>query len=143
MTGLHWIYPAYLAETSHSKLTSHLLKKEERGWEVCPTSLVKLPQNWVIRIEKGSSSNLAQVTTILGNLYWKHCLLIKKCYWNIKTEVFLGSNLNFTIRLFTWGLANDDNIWKEKHSVHLVNNTINWNNTVSNLWGQSNEKVLN
>ena len=25
-------------------------------------------------------------------------------------EVFLGNNLNFTIRYFTWGLANDDNI---------------------------------
>ena len=25
---------------------------------------------------------------------------------------------------------------------NLINNLINWNNTTSNLWGQSNEKVL-
>ena len=25
---------------------------------------------------------------------------------------------------------------------HAINNTINWNNTMSSLWGQSNEKVL-
>ena len=24
----------------------------------------------------------------------------------------------------------------------LINNTINWNNTISNLWEKSNEKVL-
>ena len=29
-------------------------------------------------------------------------------------EVFLGSNLNFTSRVFTWGLANDNNICKKK-----------------------------
>ena len=28
-------------------------------------------------------------------------------------EVCLGSNLNFTIRVLTWGLANDDNICKK------------------------------
>ena len=58
------------------------------------------------------------------------------------TEVFLGSNLSFTIRVFTWGPGNDDNIFKKEYSLHLINNTINWNNTTSNLWEQSNEKVL-
>ena len=29
-------------------------------------------------------------------------------------EVFLGSNLNFIIRVFTWDLANDDNIYSEE-----------------------------
>ena len=28
-------------------------------------------------------------------------------------EVFLGSNMNFTIRVFTWDLANDDNVCKK------------------------------
>ena len=27
-------------------------------------------------------------------------------------EVFLGSNLNFTVRVSTWDIANDDNICK-------------------------------
>ena len=58
-------------------------------------------------------------------------------------EVFLGSNLNFKIRVLTWGLANDDNICKKIYILsNMINNTINWNNTISNLRGQSNEKVL-
>ena len=32
-------------------------------------------------------------------------------------EVFLGSNLNFTSRVFTWGLANDNNICKKKKKI--------------------------
>ena len=40
-------------------LSSHLFKKEDGGWEVCPTTLLKLPQNWVICIEKGGSNNFA------------------------------------------------------------------------------------
>ena len=28
-----------------AKLSSHLYKKEDGGWEVCPTILLKLPQN--------------------------------------------------------------------------------------------------
>ena len=36
-----------------------------------------------------------------------------------ETEVFLGNNLNFIIRVFnTWGLANDDNIYK-KYSIQF------------------------
>ena len=47
------------------------------GWEVCPTTLLKLPQDCVICIEKGSPNNFDQVTIILSSLYWKHCILIK------------------------------------------------------------------
>ena len=55
------------------------LRKGGRGREVGPTTLRKFPQKWVILIEKNGPNNFAQVTTILGNLYWKHCLLIKIC----------------------------------------------------------------
>ena len=82
-------------------------------WDVCSITLLKLPQNWVICIEKDGPNNFAQVTTTLGNPYWKHCLLIKNVNKIHETEVFLGSNLNFTIKVFTWGLANDDNICKK------------------------------
>ena len=34
-------------------------------------------------------------------------------------EVFLRSNLNFTVRVFTWDLANDDNICKKEYSVQF------------------------
>ena len=54
------------------------------------------------------------MTTKLGNLYWKHCLLIKNVDEFIEIEFFLGSNVNFTIRVFTWGLTNDDNIIYKK-----------------------------
>ena len=63
------------------------------GWEVCPTTQLMSPKSWVLYIGEGSSNNSAQVTTILGNLYWKHCKLIKK--------------------MLTWGIANDDDIWKK------------------------------
>ena len=81
------------------------------GWEVCPTTLLMSSKNWLIYIGKGGSNNSALVTTILGNLYWKHCQLIKK--------------------MFTWGIANDDDIWKKynelgKHILsNLLSNTIN------------------
>ena len=41
--------------------------KRMGGWEDC-----------VICIEKGGHNNFAQVTTIIGNLYWKDRLVIKK-----------------------------------------------------------------
>ena len=77
-----------------------------RGSEVCPTNLLNLSQNYVICIEKGSPNNFAQVTQILDNLYWKH-LLIKNVNEIPVIEVFLGSKLNVTIKVLTWGLAND------------------------------------
>ena len=46
------------------------------------------------------------------------------------------------MKVFTWDLANDDNICKKNILSNVINNTIYWNNTISNLWGQSNEKVL-
>ena len=82
------------------------LRKRIGVWEVYPKTILKLPQNWKICIEKGGSNNFAQINTILGNLYWKHCQLIN-------VEVFLDSNLNFTSRVFTWCLASDDNICKK------------------------------
>ena len=67
----------------------------------------------------------------MGDLYWKH--LLKKNVNEIpEIEVFLGRNLNFKIKIFTWGLVNDDNICKK---------TILFN-AISNLRGLSNEKVL-
>ena len=57
-------------------------------------------------------------------------------------EVFLGDNLNFTIRVFPWDLANDDNISTNNILPNLTNSKINLNNTISNMWGQSNKKVL-
>ena len=84
-----------------------------RSWEVCSIILLKLPQNWVICIEKGDPNNFAQVPTILGNLYWKYCLQIKSINEIHEIEVFLGSNLNFIIKVFTWGLENDDSIYKK------------------------------
>ena len=84
--------------------------KEDVGWEVCSTTLLNLPQNLVICIEKGGPNNFVQVTPIFGNLYWKLCQLIKNVNEMPEIEVFLGTNLNFTIRLFTWCLANNDNI---------------------------------
>ena len=37
-------------------------------------------------------------------------------------EVFLDSNKNFTIRVFTWGLANNLHIYKnyEKLAEHII-----------------------
>ena len=93
---------SYFTETLHSKLPSHLFNKEDGG----------LAQNWIICIENGSQKNFAQVTTLLGNLYWKHCLLIENVNKIHEIEVFPGSNLNFTIKVFTMCLANDDNIYK-------------------------------
>ena len=55
------------------------LRKKIESWEVCATTLFKLPQNWLICIGKVGPNNIAQVTTILGNLFWKYCQLIKKC----------------------------------------------------------------
>ena len=39
-------------------------------------------------------------------------------------EVFLDSNMNFTIRVFTWGLANNHNVCKkyENPAEHILNN---------------------
>ena len=41
-------------------------------------------------------------------------------------EVFLGSNLNCSTRVFTWGLANDHDICKkyEKPAKHILSNLI-------------------
>ena len=64
--------------------------------------------------EKVGPNNFAQVTKILDNLYWKRCQLIKNVNEIIpEIEVFLGSNLYFTVRVFTWGLANDDKMCRK------------------------------
>ena len=49
----------------------------------------------------------------MGNLYWRQCLLMEKNIHDI--AVFLDSNLNFTIKLFTCGLANDNMSIKKKN----------------------------
>ena len=91
--------------------------------EVSPTTLLKLPHNWVVCIEKVGPNNFAQVTTILDNLYWKQCQLMKNVNEISEIEVFLVTILNFTIKILT-GLANDDNICKKILS-NLINTTIN------------------
>ena len=105
----------YILLKSHfQNYHSTSLRKRMEGCEVFSTTLLELSQNWVIYIKKCGPNNFIHVTTILDNPYWKHCLLIKK-YNEIETfEVFLGSSLNFTIKVFTLGLANDDNICKNK-----------------------------
>ena len=107
-------------EKSHLKLPHHLFDKENRELG-------------------GLSNNFAQVSTTMSNLYWKGWLQhLHSSYHNIGQSVlktlsfirknvneihmrlkfFSGSNLNFRIRSFTWGLANDDNILR-KYSVQL------------------------
>ena len=65
-----------------------------------PTTLLKSPKNWVI--------------------YIGDCLLMEKNIHEIR--VFFGSNLNFTIRVLTWGLANGLHICKkyEKPAIHII-----------------------
>ena len=75
-------YPPYLTETSHSKLPSHHFKKEDGGLGDLPNSFAYLITNLGICIEEGDLNKFVQVITILANLYWKHSLLIKKCWWN-------------------------------------------------------------
>ena len=98
----------FLLKSSTQNYHATSLRTRIGGWVVCPITFLKLPQNWVICIEKGGTNSFAQVTTILGNLHWKHCLSIKHV-----NESEVGSNLNFTVRVFTWGLSNDDNINKK------------------------------
>ena len=106
----YWVtkYPLYVTSSR-----SHLFKKDDGGLEASTITLLKLPQILVICIEKGGPNNFAEFFTILGNLYWKHCLIIKNAYEIHEIEALLGSNLNFTIRFFTWGLANDDNNYRK------------------------------
>ena len=59
--------------------------------------------------------------------------------------VFLDSNLNFTIRVFIWGLANDLDIWKKMKTLQkriILSNFDLRNNTISNLSGQSQCKSI-
>ena len=80
MTCLHQIYPlCFFMKSLTQNYHPISLRKRMRVWVVSPTTLLKLPQNWVICIQKGGPNNFAQVTKIFGNLYWKHCQLLKKC----------------------------------------------------------------
>ena len=54
------------------------LRKRTEIWEVFPTTLLNLPQNWVIRIEKGGTNNFAQVIKILGNFVLETLPINKK-----------------------------------------------------------------
>lgn len=64
-------------ENSHSKLSFNLFKKKDGWLGDLLTTLLQLPQNLVICIEKGDPINFTQVITILNNPYWKHCQIIK------------------------------------------------------------------
>ena len=60
-----------MGNTEHVFIRSILLKnhtqnyhstslgRRMRGWRVCPTTLLKLPQSWVTCIEKGDPNNFA------------------------------------------------------------------------------------
>ena len=57
---------------------------------------------------------------------------MKNCYKIPEVEVFLGSNLNFTLRIFTWGPAKDhdkckkdDEVAKHINLSNIIINTIN------------------
>ena len=50
------------------------------------------------------------ITKKVGNLYWRLCLLMEKHY---EIGLFLDSNLSFSIRVSTYGLANDLHICKK------------------------------
>ena len=57
---------------------------------------------------------------------------------------FLGGNLNFTIRVFTWGLAND-HICKKLKNLQNISVTMEFdlgNIAISNLRGQSQWKSI-
>ena len=73
---------------------------EVTGWRVVPTTLVKSPKK-------------------LGNLYWRQSINEKNIN---EIGFFLDSNLNFTIRVFTWGLTNDLHLCKkyEKPAKHVI-----------------------
>ena len=86
------------------------------GWEICPITLLKLQQSWVICTEKGGPNNFAQVTPILDSLYWKHGLLIKNVNIIHENEVFLGINVNF-IMMFLRGVWQMITIYAKKYSV--------------------------
>ena len=47
------------------KLPSHLFKKKDGGWEVCPITLLNLPQHWLNCIEK-----VAPITLLKSPQYW-------------------------------------------------------------------------
>ena len=73
---------AFIKSILHNLLKSHTqnyhptsLRNRIEGQEVCPATLHKLPHNWII-CKKGGPNNFVQVTTILGNLCWKHFLLV-------------------------------------------------------------------
>ena len=89
-------------EKYYSKFPSHLLKEDRSlgidGGRVVSTTLLKSRKNWVIFI--GDNACL-----------WKR---------HSQDRVFLDSNLNFTIRVFPWGLTNDLHVCKkyEKPAKH-------------------------
>ena len=119
MLSLNIFFISLLKSPIQNYQPTPLRKGMGRNWEVCSTRLFKLPQHWEIFIEKGGLNNFVEVTTVL-DVCWKHCQLISNVNETTEIEVFLGSSLNFTIRVFNWGLANDHDICKkidepEKH----------------------------
>ena len=51
------------------------LTKRIGHWEVHPTTLIKLPQTWVVCIEKSGPNNFVQFIKILQSV---HCQLMTK-----------------------------------------------------------------
>ena len=132
-----------LLKSRIQKFHPNSVRKMIGGWEICSITLLKLPQNWVICMEKGFPNNFAQITTILGDLYWKHCLLKEMLMKYMRLKFFLAVIWVLQSGFLHGVLANDDNIYKKIFwPTWSICNTINWNNTKSTLWGQSNEKVL-
>ena len=79
------------------------LRKKIKVWQVCPTTLLKLPQDWITCIEKGGpnklSSNYHNIVSA-GQSVLEKLLIDKKNNNNEipETEVLPGINMNFIIR---------------------------------------------
>ena len=63
----------------------------------------------------------------------------KKIY---EIGVFLDNNLNFTVRVFTWDLANDLHIWKNYKNPIILSNLIDKIIQFQICEGSHNAKVL-
>ena len=79
MPSLNLSFLFLLKSPSQNYQPTPLRKGMGRNWKVCSTNLFKLPQYWEICIQKGGFNSFVQVTTILDNVYWKHCHLMKQC----------------------------------------------------------------
>ena len=92
----------------------------------------------------GGPDNVAEVSKTLGNLYWRQYLLMGNIYEISETETVLDRNLNFRIKVFTLGLANDLHICeknKKSYRTYCVQFDLK-NNAISKLREESQCKSI-